>query len=358
MLSLLASPTANALFHNCVPMSFMAYQALTLDESATIASSFAAALDVSGPTCAAFADKTFEEILTATVAPSEHCTHFVNIAPGWMDIGGAMLGKAAPAYPGKMSTHENTRMMHREGGGGGFSFMPTTDGELLMAAQQLCIREGVASHVKVLFGSDRDEMAFRADRKNPKASMMATYGHITSDRQTVLHQVRHEVMGFGDPDTTPPMGDDLLAIADEITDAYAEEYGDDGDWQTPMDRFCSDAAFGASTLMCAAEQAAHNPDQTWAYRWDGFADNYAFHGWELMFLFNTPPPGLLERAPEVQVIADAFRAAFVALCKHGDPNCAEVPRWEPFEVTQKELMVFGDEIRVCATAEEHTAIHV
>ena len=46
-----------------------------------------------------------------------------------------------------------------------------------------------------------------------------------------------------------------------------------------------------------------------------FAD--AFHGWELMFLFNTPPPGLLERAPQLQQIAASFRAAFVAFCKHG-----------------------------------------
>jgi hypothetical protein len=48
----------------------------------------------------------------------------------------------------------------------------------------------------------------------------------------------------------------------------------------------------------------------------------AYHGWELMFLFNTPPPGLLERAPQLQPTADSFRAAFVALCKHGDPNCS------------------------------------
>ena len=36
-----------------------------------------------------------------------------------------------------------------------------------------------------------------------------------------------------------------------------------------------------------------------------------------MFLFNTPPPGLLERAPQLRQIAASFRAAFVALCKHG-----------------------------------------
>ena len=113
VLSLLASPSANTLFHKCVPMSFMSYQTLTLDEAATIASSFAAAAGLSEATRAAFANKTFEEILATTLAPSEHGSNFVNIAPGWMDIGGAMLGRPAPAYPGKLKTKEGTRMMHR-----------------------------------------------------------------------------------------------------------------------------------------------------------------------------------------------------------------------------------------------------
>ena len=45
----------------------------------------------------------------------------------------------------------------------------------------------------------------------------------------------------------------------------------------------------------------------------------------------------------------------------GDPGCAEVPRWLPFDADQQEMMVFGgddDSVRVCAAGEEHYAIHV
>ena len=115
-------------------------------------------------------------------------------------------------------------------------------------------------------------MAFRADRKNPKASMMATFSHFSDGRQRVADQVRHELMGFGDPHTSVPWGDELIAIAEELTTAYGDEYRED--WQVAMDRFCSDAAFGASTLMCAEEQARLAPESTWAYRWDGSRDNY------------------------------------------------------------------------------------
>ena len=104
---------------------------------------------------------------------------------------------------------------------------------------------------------------------------------------------------------------------------YIEEYGD-GEWQACMDRFCSDASFNAATLMCAQEQAKVAPDATWAYRWDGSQGNYAFHGWEVMFLFDTSPPGFLDRAPLLKDTADNFRAAFVSLMKNGDPNCEEV----------------------------------
>jgi hypothetical protein len=67
-----------------------------------------------------------------------------------------------------------------------------------------------------------------------------------------------------------------LALAEEVAAAYEQEYGDN--WQTCMDRFCSDAAFGASTLMCAEEQAKHAPDTTWAYRWDGSKGNCEIDG--------------------------------------------------------------------------------
>jgi carboxylesterase type B len=62
-----------------------------------------------------------------------------------------------------------------------------------------------------------------------------------------------------------------LAIAEDVAAAYVYEYGND--YQACMDRFCSDAAFGASTLMCATEQAVHAPESTWAYRWDGSNGN-------------------------------------------------------------------------------------
>ena len=68
-------------------------------------------------------------------------------------------------------------------------------------------------------------MAFRADRKNPKASMMATFGHFSDSRQRVADQVRHELMGFGDPHSSVPWGDELIAIAEELTTAYGDEYG-------------------------------------------------------------------------------------------------------------------------------------
>jgi hypothetical protein len=183
-------------------------QTVTLDEAATIAAGFASALGEAEASQAALAKYSAEEILAlqdSTDSPYAQST--VNIAPGWMDIGGAMLGKDPPKV--RTTVSPGSRMMHREGGHGGFSFMTIADGEILAATQQLCLRSGVASHIKVLFGSDRDEMAFRADRANPKASMMATYGHFTESRERFVTQVVHELRGFGDPDTTPPWGDEL-----------------------------------------------------------------------------------------------------------------------------------------------------
>ena len=66
-----------------------------------------------------------------------------------------MLGRPAPSFPGRAVPSEGSRVLVREGGGSGFGFMPTEDKELLAATQQLCLRSGVASHIKTLFGSVR-----------------------------------------------------------------------------------------------------------------------------------------------------------------------------------------------------------
>jgi para-nitrobenzyl esterase len=208
VLSLLASPLANTLFHKCVPMSFMGYQTVTLDEAALITEGFVSALGETEASQTALAKYSAEELLAVQVSTdSPHAKIAINIAPGWMDIGGAMLGKEPPTLRTVVSP--GSRVMHREQGRGGFSFMPTADGEILAATQQLCLRSGVASHIKVLFGSDRDEMAFRADRINPKASMMATFGHFTESRQRFVDQIVHELRGFGEAHTTPPWGKEL-----------------------------------------------------------------------------------------------------------------------------------------------------
>ena len=103
----------------------------------------------------------------------------------------------------------------------------------------------MASHINVLVGSDRDEMAFKADRTSPKgtksdefyiendefciendefcnnsASMPNTFGHWADSRKRFVEQVVHELRGFGDPCTAPPWGEELHALAETVAAAY------------------------------------------------------------------------------------------------------------------------------------------
>ena len=50
-------------------------------------------------------------------------------------------------------------------------------------------------------------------------------------------------------------------------------------------RLCSDMSFNSITVSVAARQAKHNGNNTYAYRYDGFKNKNAFHGWEVALTF-------------------------------------------------------------------------
>ena len=125
VLSLLASPTANALFHKAIPMSAMPWY-LTLAEADTMAAGFAAELGEVDASQAALAKYSADDLIAAEV----NAKISLNIAPGWQDIEGAMAGNESTP-PLTTVVNEGSRLMRREEG--------AINDELCILNDELCI---------------------------------------------------------------------------------------------------------------------------------------------------------------------------------------------------------------------------
>jgi para-nitrobenzyl esterase len=66
------------------------------------------------------------------------------------------------------------------------------------------------------------------------------------------------------------------------------------------------------------------------------------HGLDIPLVFdNIAQPGSLTgTGADAQRVADQMSEAFLAFARSGDPNHASLPRWEPYEMTRRQTMVF------------------
>tara|TARA_R110002167_G_scaffold46107_3_gene137890 strand:+ start:4656 stop:6245 length:1590 start_codon:yes stop_codon:yes gene_type:complete len=67
----------------------------------------------------------------------------------------------------------------------------------------------------------------------------------------------------------------------------------------------------------------------------------AFHTADIPLVFdNVQAPGSRTTGPGAQAVADRMSDAFIAFARSGDPNSAGLPTWRPYDLAQRETMVF------------------
>jgi len=97
-----------------------------------------------------------------------------------------------------------------------------------------------------------------------------------------------------------------------------------------------------------ARQMTQQGAPAWLYRFDYVADSQrpkvtsAPHASELSFLFNQVPARYGKNVTaRDQTVAKTFHQYFVNFAKQGDPNGAGLPRWQQFEPTTFDIMLFN-----------------
>lgn len=193
---------------------------------------------------------------------------------------------------------------------GGSGFGPTIDGWVLLDDPQAVIEAGDHNHVPVVVGANADE-----------TQITIPVGTVTPA------MVKAALNVFPEPFATQ-----LAALYPPgATPAQAREA-----WI----RATTDAQF-----LCPARRAARALRQTqtepvWRYHFTHTAppkfgaENGAFHGLELMYLFGSVQQlfGGIVATPADDGVVALMQGAWARFAETGDPNGEDLPAWPPYEV--------------------------
>ena len=86
---------------------------------------------------------------------------------------------------------------------------------------------------------------------------------------------------------------------------------------------------------------------TWAYQldWGSPLDGGkfgAFHTLDIPLVFDTltQPGSRTGDGEAARTVAGAMSAALIAFARHGDPNHAGIPAWEPYSLPRRQTLLF------------------
>jgi para-nitrobenzyl esterase len=121
----------------------------------------------------------------------------------------------------------------------------------------------------------------------------------------------------------------------------------------------SDVLFAATTAarswraaIIEAEARAKAGTPAWVYELDWISPKdggrlKAPHMADIPLVFdNVAAPGSRAEGPTAQPMAERMSEAFLAFARAGDPNCAAIPRWEPYTLPRRQTLVFDNATRM------------
>jgi para-nitrobenzyl esterase len=287
---LLGCPSAAGLFRGAIPQSGAAQTVASAEDATIVAELFARELGADS----------LDAILSAPVEQILKAQGAVEKLSGRSDFGARNATGLA-----------------------GMPFLPVLDGRVLPEMPLDAVRRGSAAGVKIMVGTNRDEMTLFGIGDADEERLTAAAARTFPDAAKALDAYRREWPGASAAEL-------MLSIA-------------------------TDRVFRIPALWLAeAQEAAGGEAYNYLFTWESRALEgrlRATHALEIPFAFNT-----LDRAgvdffvgpgPSPQPLADAMHAAWTAFVREGDPACPAVGDWPVYRTgaePARQVMEFGDRV--------------
>ncbi|MGH9146248.1 MAG: carboxylesterase/lipase family protein, partial [Vicinamibacterales bacterium] len=283
--TLLAMPAARGLFHRAIIESGATIKLVEREQASNVARELVAALGLTKPTV--------------------------------RDVQQVPLDRMMSAYFSvvrKMNVDQMTQ-----------GFSPVVDGKIIPAHPFHPTASAVSADVPVMLGSTRTELTSSADREAFSLSEDAMRGRI------------HDLLG-------------------DNAGSTIEVYRKTNPRATPSDIYfliASDYRYSGPVMKIAERRAAlgKGPVYLYYFRWETPVDGGRLkspHTIEIPFAFDNVKIAqrLTGGGPEAMALADKVSDGWIAFARTGNPHTSKLPRWTPFDATDRPTMVFDNESKV------------
>lgn len=132
-------------------------------------------------------------------------------------------------------------------------------------------------------------------------------------------------------------------------DQYVADFESIYPGQAPKELVYTDFRTRGNVIKQATAKQAQGGANAYVYlfSWKSPVNDYALsacHGMELPFMFNNVANQreMTGGTPEAYKMADVVSDAWIAFIKTGDPNCASLPAWEPFNPQEHNTMILDN----------------
>lgn len=199
---------------------------------------------------------------------------------------------------------------------------PTVDGKYIVQHPFDPTPPEFSKDVAMLIGSNRNEFGY-TDRRLITPQTMAEVKATLSER-------------YGEKN------------ADKYITAYQEAYPNEDQPQNILTTTVRTTALKQASIKNAQAGA---PAYVYLFEWQSPVNDGslgAVHGMELPFMFNNIALArtLTGGGKDAYDLADKISSAWINFVKTGNPNCKELPKWEPYTPTKGATMVFDNTCKV------------
>eukprot|EP00929_Paragymnodinium_shiwhaense_P039321 TRINITY_DN20671_c0_g1_i1.p1 TRINITY_DN20671_c0_g1~~TRINITY_DN20671_c0_g1_i1.p1 ORF type:complete len:614 (+),score=120.49 TRINITY_DN20671_c0_g1_i1:37-1842(+) len=324
---LCSSPVANKLFHRAIiqsPASFL----VTLEQARELAEEFASVAGAKSPSLEDMQALSVEQLMTAQKDGHFNIHHCCG--PGWRLLC-TTDGDIPEAQPEPCASASG--LYRLPSGVEAKCSLPVAvlDGELLLDQPLNALRNGVAAHLDIVVGGNRDEDAWMPSPSDPERQHPDCYGIKLDDgpggREEVIQRLVWEIAGM--PATAQASAQELRGHLECLVAAYEEEraadvyqIGPQGTALSPeqwlMDVMLSDFSFLAAVHLITTRLALPGCSRSvYRYQFNGFdGAGDAFHAAELQLQMGETSANKKGK-PEVR---EAWLDSWTAFVKTGDPN--------------------------------------
>ncbi|MFX1574490.1 MAG: carboxylesterase/lipase family protein [Promethearchaeota archaeon] len=199
------------------------------------------------------------------------------------------------------------------------------------------IRDGFASDLELIVGTNQDEMKLYSVISPPNKIL---------DEEGLFRRTHRLIQVFNEDE----------GVTQKIIDTYkkAREGTLPTDPQDILEAILTDFRFRVSGIRLVEAQCKHQPNvfsYLFTYKSPEFGGKLgACHALEIAFVFGrlgekargiTP-----KKSNETDILSEKMMNSWISFAQNGNPNHEGIPKWNPYDLRNRSTMIFGTEVKL------------